>query len=73
MLVMLCGVIAGILVSYVIGRKIEKTKGDYYVDRRRSRDRLEETIRRRAYSLWVEAGCPEDPGDEFWHAAEAPR
>ncbi len=32
---------------------------------------LEETIRRRAYRLWEEAGRPEGRSDEFWHAARA--
>ena len=30
---------------------------------------LEDAIRRRAYELWEEAGCPEGRSDEFWHAA----
>ena len=32
--------------------------------------RLEETICRRAYTLWEEAGRPEGRSDEFWLAAE---
>jgi hypothetical protein len=31
---------------------------------------LEKTIRRRAYTLWEEAGRPEGRSDEFWLAAE---
>jgi hypothetical protein len=31
---------------------------------------LEETVRRRAYMLWEEAGRPEGRSDEFWLAAE---
>jgi Protein of unknown function (DUF2934) len=31
---------------------------------------LEETVRRRAYTLWEEAGRPEGRSDEFWLAAE---
>ncbi len=34
-------------------------------------DDREETIRRRAYQLWEQAGCPEGRSDEFWHAARA--
>jgi Protein of unknown function (DUF2934) len=30
-----------------------------------------ETIRRRAYHLWQEAGSPDGRSDEFWHAARA--
>ena len=32
---------------------------------------LENAIRRRAYELWEQAGCPEGRSDEFWHAARA--
>jgi DUF2934 family protein len=32
---------------------------------------LEHAIRRRAYELWEEAGCPEGRSDEFWHTARA--
>jgi hypothetical protein len=32
---------------------------------------LEHAIRRRAYELWEQAGCPEGRGDQFWHAARA--
>jgi Protein of unknown function (DUF2934) len=32
---------------------------------------LEETIRRRAYTLWQRAGRPEGRSEEFWHAAQA--
>jgi hypothetical protein len=32
---------------------------------------LEHAIRRRAYELWEDAGCPEGRSDEFWHAARA--
>ena len=31
---------------------------------------IEETIRRRAYELWEDAGRPEGRSDEFWLAAE---
>ena len=34
-------------------------------------DDIEHVIRRRAYELWEQAGCPEGRGDEFWHAARA--
>ena len=30
----------------------------------------EETIRDRAYALWVEAGSPEGNDWQFWHEAE---
>jgi hypothetical protein len=29
----------------------------------------EEAIRRLAYALWEQAGCPEGRSDEFWYAA----
>ena len=29
-----------------------------------------EQIRRRAFQLWEEAGCPEGVGNEFWLQAE---
>jgi hypothetical protein len=32
---------------------------------------LEHAVRRRAYALGDEAGCPEGRGDEFWYAARA--
>jgi hypothetical protein len=31
----------------------------------------EARIRRRAYELWEEAGCPDDHTDEYWYRAEA--
>jgi len=31
---------------------------------------IEETVRRRAYQLWEDAGRPEGRSDEFWLAAE---
>ena len=31
---------------------------------------IEETVRRRAYQLWEEAGCPHGRSDEFWLRAE---
>src|SRR5271157_3934624 len=34
-------------------------------------DDIEHVIRRRAYELWEQAGCPEGRSDEFWHAARA--
>jgi hypothetical protein len=34
-------------------------------------DEIEDVIRRRAYELWQQAGCPEGRSDEFWHAARA--
>jgi hypothetical protein len=34
-------------------------------------DDIEGVIRRRAYELWQQAGCPEGRSDEFWHAARA--
>ncbi len=34
-------------------------------------DEIEDGIRRRAYELWQQAGCPEGRSDEFWHAARA--
>ncbi|MFZ1965135.1 MAG: DUF2934 domain-containing protein [Roseiarcus sp.] len=34
-------------------------------------DDIEDVIRRRAYELWQQAGCPEGRSDEFWHAARA--
>ena len=34
-------------------------------------DDIEHAIRRRAYELWEQAGCPEGSSDEFWHAARA--
>ena len=34
-------------------------------------DEIEGVIRRRAYELWQQAGCPEGRSDEFWHAARA--
>ncbi|NPD69818.1 DUF2934 domain-containing protein (plasmid) [Lichenicola cladoniae] len=32
---------------------------------------VEEQVRRRAYKLWEQAGCPNGRGDEFWHEALA--
>ena len=32
---------------------------------------IEHAIRRRAFELWEQAGCPEGRSDEFWHAARA--
>ena len=34
-------------------------------------DSLEEMVRRLAYQLWENAGCPAGRGDDFWFAAEA--
>jgi hypothetical protein len=34
-------------------------------------DEIEHVIRRRAYELWEQAGCPEGRNEEFWHAARA--
>jgi DUF2934 family protein len=34
-------------------------------------DDIEHVIRRRAYELWEQAGCPEGRSDEFWHSARA--
>ena len=34
-------------------------------------DEIEDVIRRRAYELWQQAGCPEGRSDEFWRAARA--
>ena len=34
-------------------------------------DDIEHAIRRRAYELWEQAGCPEGRSDAFWHAARA--
>ena len=34
-------------------------------------DDIEHAIRRRAFELWEQAGCPEGRSDEFWHAARA--
>ena len=34
-------------------------------------DDIEHVIRRRAYELWEQVGCPEGRSDEFWHAALA--
>ena len=31
---------------------------------------LAEQIKRRAFELWQEAGCPEGDGSEFWLQAE---
>ncbi|HTR14973.1 MAG TPA: DUF2934 domain-containing protein [Roseiarcus sp.] len=31
---------------------------------------IEDTVRRRAYQLWEDAGRPEGRSDEFWLAAE---
>ena len=31
---------------------------------------IEEQIKRRAFQLWEEAGCPEGDGTEFWLQAE---
>jgi hypothetical protein len=32
---------------------------------------IEEAIRKRAYELWEQEGCPHGRSDEFWHAARA--
>ncbi len=32
-------------------------------------DDIEHVIRRRAFELWEQAGCPEGRSDEFWRAA----
>ena len=32
---------------------------------------IEETVRRRAYQLWEQAGQPEGRSEEFWFAARA--
>ena len=34
-------------------------------------DDIGHVIRRRAYELWEQAGCPEGRNEEFWHAARA--
>jgi Protein of unknown function (DUF2934) len=34
-------------------------------------DDIEHAIRRRAFELWEQAGCPDGRSDEFWHAARA--
>ena len=31
---------------------------------------LEQSIRERAYHLWVESGCPEGHAEAHWHAAQ---
>ena len=31
--------------------------------------RIEQRIRKRAYFLWQQAGCPETQADEHWHRA----
>jgi hypothetical protein len=31
---------------------------------------LEQAIRERAYSLWIEGGCPDGSADEHWLAAQ---
>ena len=35
------------------------------------RDVFEARVRERAFRLWQEAGCPEDPAEEFWDRARA--
>jgi hypothetical protein len=32
---------------------------------------IEDSVRKRAYELWEQAGMPEGRSDEFWHAAMA--
>jgi hypothetical protein len=34
-------------------------------------DDFEEAIRKRAYELWEQSGCPDGRSEEFWHAARA--
>jgi Protein of unknown function (DUF2934) len=31
---------------------------------------LEQAIRERAYSIWIESGCPDGSADEHWLAAQ---
>ncbi len=32
-------------------------------------DTFDNHVRERAFTLWEEAGCPDDRAEEFWHRA----
>lgn len=43
--------------------------GDVLDDRRRSLEKAEQRIRKRAYFLWQQQGSPDNQADEHWHQA----